>query len=109
MLCRRYRKDFSVFSVDRIVLAHNLNLSHYGNMRITTVDCSQETDFYSPLIVVLLLLCQNSDYSVETSVVSHRNSFAIGYLPKGTITGERMGYFQSPSQPFSGRKRLSDL
>ena len=41
LLCRSYRKDLSVFSVDRIVLAHNLNLSHYGNMLITTLDFNQ--------------------------------------------------------------------
>ena len=36
------------------------------------------------------------NYSVETSVVSQRNSFEIGYLQKVTTTSEKMSYFQSP-------------
>ena len=41
LLCKSYRKDFSFSSVDRIILAHNLNLSHFGNMLITIVDFSR--------------------------------------------------------------------
>ena len=42
-----------------------------------------------------MLSCKNSDYSVETSVVSQRNSFEIGCLQKVTTTSEKMSYFQS--------------
>ena len=60
---------------------------------------------YSCFVVVL----SDSDYSIETSVVSQRNSFEIGYLQKVTTTSEKMSYFQSPSEPFSGPRRLGDL
>ena len=40
-LCKSYRKDLSFSNVDRIILAHNLNLSHFGNMLITIVDFSR--------------------------------------------------------------------
>ena len=41
LLCKSYRKDLSFSNVDRIILAHNLNLSHFGNMLITIVDFSR--------------------------------------------------------------------
>ena len=41
LLCKNYRMDLSFSSVDRIILAHNLNLSHFGNMLITIVDFSR--------------------------------------------------------------------
>lgn len=35
------------FSVDQTVFTHCLNLSHYGNMLITTADLQQLSDFFA--------------------------------------------------------------